>query len=58
MHPNRDALPHPTPFKVLFLAILFGVIAYMVVVIVGLVAYPPLPALLESLASPEIHFAV
>lgn len=58
MPPNRDALPHPTPFKALFLAVLFGLIAYMVVVIVGLVTYPPLPALFESLASPEILFAV
>ena len=58
MPPNRDALPHPTPFRVLFLAVLFGVIAYMAVVIVGLVAYPPLPALLESLTSPEIRSAV
>ena len=58
MSPNRDALPHPTPFKIIFLAVLFGLIGYMVVVLAGLVVYPPLPALIESLTSPEILFAI
>lgn len=59
MPPNRDALlPRPSAFKALFLAVLFGLVAYMVVVIVGLVVYPPLPALIESLTSPEILFAI
>jgi len=56
--PNRYALPHPSAFKALFLTILFGLVAYMVVVIVGLVVYPPLPALIESLTAPEILFAI
>jgi len=56
--PNRDALSRPSAFKALFLAVLFGLVAYMVVVIVGLVVYPPLPALIESLTSPEILFAI
>ena len=55
---DRSALPHPSPFKALFLAVLFGLVTYMVVVIVGLVLYPPLPALIESITSPEILFAV
>ncbi|KUK63330.1 ABC transporter permease [Methanoculleus sp.] len=58
MFPNRDALSRPTPFKILFLAVLFCLIGYMVIVLVGLAAYPPLPALIESLASPEIIAAV
>jgi molybdate transport system permease protein len=56
--PNRAALPRPTPFKAFFLAVSFALIAYMLVVIGGLVTYPPLPALIESLLSPEILFAV
>jgi molybdate transport system permease protein len=55
---TRDGLPRPTPFKALFLAVLFGLIGYMVVVLAGLIAYPPLPALIESLTSPEIVAAV
>ena len=56
--PNRDAPTRPSAFKALFLVVSFGLVAYMVVVIVGLVVYPPLPALIESLTSPEILFAI
>jgi molybdate transport system permease protein len=55
---KRGALSRPTPFKILFLAVLFGLIGYMAVVLVGLAAYPPFPALIASLASPEIIAAV
>lgn len=55
---NRSAHPRPSAFRAVFLAVAFGLIAYMVVVIVGLVLYPPLPALIESLTSPEILFAI
>jgi molybdate transport system permease protein len=55
---KRDTLSRPTPFKIFFLAVLFGLIGYMAVVLAGLVAYPPLPALIGSLASPEIVAAV
>lgn len=58
MPPKRDALPRLSVFKALFLIISFGLVAYMVVVIAGLVVYPPLPALIESLTSPEILFAI
>jgi len=54
---NRDTLPHISVFKAFFLAILFALVTYMVIVIVGLIVYPPLPALIESLTSPEILFA-
>ncbi|MDD2472527.1 ABC transporter permease [uncultured Methanoculleus sp.] len=55
---DRGARPRRTPFKILFLTVLFVLIGYMAVVLAGLVAYPPLPALIESLASPEIIAAV
>lgn len=58
MPQNRDALSRPSVFKILFLAVSFCLIAYVIVVIGGLVVYPPLPALIESLTSPEILFAV
>jgi len=43
---------------VIFLAVSFCLIAYFLVVIVGLVFYPPFLALVESLRSREILFAV
>lgn len=55
---DRAPLPRPTPFKAIFLVVLFCLIAYFLVVIVGLVVYPPFPALVESLRSREILFAV
>ena len=58
MPQNRDTLPHISLFKAFFLAILFALVTYMVIIIVGLIVYPPLPALIESLTSPEILFAI
>ena len=58
MPQNRYTRSRPSAFKALFLAALFVLVAYMVVVIVGLVVYPPFPSLIASLTSPEILFAI
>jgi molybdate transport system permease protein len=54
----RERLSHPTLFQAAFLAVSIGLFGYMAVVIGGLVAYAPPPALIASLTSPEILFAI